>query len=108
MLNVLPSLALVSLWLASVAGNLLCSGDDPTCVEPLYDYQFFAEMNASSFYTDYIGASSEPIYVNGVRVAAQSLTNMPVVQLPQVDVVQLLVTVPSGGMVRYIGICKSK
>jgi len=84
------------------AANLLCSGDDPTCITPLYDSAFFAELNASSFYTDYLGETSNPIDVNGVRVVAQTMNNMPLVQLPQVDTVQLLVTVPSGGMVRLV------
>ena len=89
-------------YLAPAAANLLCSGDDPTCITPLYDSAFFAELNASSFYTDYLGETSNPIDVNGVRVVAQSMNNMPLVQLPQVDIVQLLVTVPSGGMVRHV------
>ena len=88
--------------LTPAAANLLCSGDDPTCITPLYDSAFFAELNASSFYTDYLGETSNPIDVNGVRVVAQTMNNMPLVQLPQVDTVQLLVTVPSGGMVRLV------
>jgi len=85
---------LLGCMLAPSSANLLCSGSDPTCQVYLPEAAFYAQSNASNFVYDFFPKNgSQPTIISGNLFTP---TDIPMVQLPSVDVALSYTWLPKG------------